>query len=449
MRSSESGRCSGSYDVVGLGFGPANLALAIALEEHQRPVTAAFFERQTTLGWHRDMLLPSAKMQVAFMKDLATFRNPTSRFSFVSYLHAKERLARFVNRQDFFPTRREFHDYLQWAESAFTDRVTYGAEAIALRLPPRADPAAPVDHVYVDVREAGSGGAVSTVAARNVVISTGLVPRMPVGIERDQRVWHSSEFLGRFGTCDRAALRRVAVVGAGQSAAEVVRFLYDTLPGAAVYAILPSYGYSIAENTPFANEVFDASAIDDFHGGSQRAKDAIWRYHRNTNYSVVDDEVINDLYQRAYDDEVSGNRRLEFINLSRVTGVKDIGDSTQVTVHSLASDQAAEFTVDLVVFATGYDAMAPGDLLGDLDAYCARDQDGSYVVERDYRLATSTPLNCGLYVQGGTEHTHGLSSSLLSNVAVRGGEIADSIVERLPRETDSTSGGPAALSSRP
>ncbi|WJY37090.1 SidA/IucD/PvdA family monooxygenase [Streptomyces sp. P9-2B-2] len=437
---------SSSYDVVGLGFGPANLALAIALEEHQHPVNAAFFERQTTLGWHRNMLLPSAKMQVSFMKDLATFRNPTSRFSFVSYLHAKERLARFVNRQDFFPTRQEFHDYLEWAESAFTDRVTYGAEAVGVRLPPRADPADPVDHVYVDVREGGRGGAVSTVAARNVVISTGLVPRMPVGIERDQRVWHSAEFLGRFGACDRAALKRVAVVGAGQSAAEVVRFLYDTLPGATVYAILPSYGYSIAENTPFANEVFDASAVDDFHGGSQRAKDAIWRYHRNTNYSVVDDEVINDLYKRAYDDEVSGDRRLEFINLSRVTGVKEVAGGTQVSVHSLVSDQAAEFTVDLVVCATGYDTMAPGDLLGDLDDYCARDEDGRYVVERDYRLVTSAPVHCGIYLQGGTEHTHGLSSSLLSNVAVRGGEIADSIVGRMLHDTVSATNGPAAPS---
>lgn len=418
-----------SHDVVGLGFGPANLALAIALEEHRHSFDAVFFERQQALGWHRGMLVPSAKMQVAFLKDLATFRNPVSRFSFVSYLHARNRLARFVNRQDFFPTRQEFHDYLAWAAAELAGRVTYGAEVVGLRLPATA---APADHLWVDVRR---GGQVFGVAARNVVISTGLVPCLPAGIERDERVWHSSEFLTRFARCDRATLRRVAVIGGGQSAAELVRFLFDELPGARVSAIIPSYGYSIADNTPFANEIFDPSAVDDYHDGSPGARAAIWRYHRNTNYSVVDDEVIRDLYRRAYDDEVSGDRRLEFIRLSRVTGVKQIADGARVSVRALADGQDTDMDVDLVVCATGYRQMMPEDLLGQVDEYCLRDGDGQYVVERDYRLATAPALRCGIYLQGGVEHTHGLSSSLLSNLAVRGGDIADSIARRLTRTT--------------
>jgi L-ornithine N5-monooxygenase len=51
-------------------------------------------------------------------------------------------------------------------------------------------------------------------------------------------------------------------------------------------------------------------------------------------------------------------------------------------------------------------------------------------MERDYRITTTPGLSCGIYLQGGTEHTHGLSSSLLSNIAVRSGEIVDSIVTR-------------------
>ena len=34
----------------------------------------------------------------------------------------------------------------------------------------------------------------------------------------------------------------------------------------------------------------------------------------------------------------------------------------------------------------------------------------------------------GLYLQGGTEHTHGLASTLLSTTAVRAGEIRDSLL---------------------
>ncbi|MGV7750452.1 L-lysine 6-monooxygenase, partial [Mycobacterium kansasii] len=46
----------------------------------------------------------------------------------------------------------------------------------------------------------------------------------------------------------------------------------------------------------------------------------------------------------------------------------------------------------------------------------------------------------GLYVQGATESTHGLGSTLLSNVAVRTGEILDGIVA----DTSLTSGLAAA-----
>jgi L-ornithine N5-oxygenase len=423
-----------TYDVVGIGFGPSNLALAIALEEEYGPdspdpLTVAFFERQPSLSWHRGMLVPGAKMQVSFLKDLATFRDPTSKFSFVSYLHAMGRLPQFVNNQDFFPTRREFHDYLEWAESHLSDKVSYDSEVTGIRLP-RPRTREPVEHVQVEVRNPALPGGTGLVNARNVVVSTGLVPRMPTGIARDESVWHSSEFLFKFDRCDLGALNRVAVVGAGQSAAEIARFVYDTVPHASISCIMPSYGYSIADDTPFANRVFDPGAVDNYYNGSGRSRDAIWRYHKNTNYSVVDDEVIRGLHRRVYDEDVKNTHRLDFVNLARVVGVEQVAGETRVTVHSLVDEKSHELSVDVLVCATGYDFMAVADLLGELEACCLRDAQGRYRVERDYRLATTPELRCGLYLQGGTEHTHGLSSSLLSNIAVRSGEIASSIAGR-------------------
>lgn len=423
-----------TYDVVGIGFGPSNLSLAIALEEYQanlpaRPVTAAFFERQPAFGWHRNMLLPSTTMQVSFLKDLVTLRNPASRYSFISYLHAVDRLVQFVNTQTFFPTRQEFHQYLEWAEAGLADRVHYNSEVTGIALPPDT---APGPGQYVQVAVDGPGGTGSRlVNARNVVISTGLVPRMPDGVARDERIWHSAEFLDAYRRFSPDELKRVAVVGAGQSAAEITRFLYDALPHARITAIIPSYGYSVADDTPFANQVFDPSAVDTYYFGTDRARGAFWHYHRNTNYSVVDDEVIRALHQRAYDEDVRGPKRLHFRNLTRVNEVKRVGDETRVSLESLLDSAPGELDVDALVFATGYDAMEPTALLGDLDRYCLRDGAGRLRVERDYRLVTTPELSCRIYLQGGTEHTHGLTSSLLSNIAVRSGEIADSITERL------------------
>ena len=422
-----------THDVVGIGFGPSNLSLAIAMEEYranglENGISSLFFERQSSFGWHRNMLLPSATMQISFLKDLVTFRNPTSRFSFVAYLHASGRLPQFVNNQDFFPTRQEFHQYLEWAQAQVADRIVYGSEVKSIRLPQGVDPELS-DHLRLEVADA-TGRVSRVVEARNVVISTGLVPSMPEKFERDERVWHSSEFLEKYRRMNPGELRRVAVVGAGQSAAEITRFLYDELPHAQVSAVIPSYGYSVADDTPFANQIFDPGAVDDYYFGTEQTREAFWRYHRNTNYSVVDDEVIRDLYRRAYDDEVRGISRLQFLNLSRVTGVKRAGTETRVSLQVGPDAEVRELDFDALICATGYNGMEPTRLLGDLDRYCLRDEAGRYRMERDYRIVTSPEMRCGIYLQGGTEHTHGLSSSLLSNIAVRSGEIADSIVTR-------------------
>ncbi|MEW1642260.1 MULTISPECIES: lysine N(6)-hydroxylase/L-ornithine N(5)-oxygenase family protein [unclassified Streptomyces] len=421
------------YDVVGVGFGPSNLSLAIALEEYgasgpENEISALFLERQSSFGWHRNMLLPTTTMQISFLKDLVTFRNPTSSFSFIAYLHASGRLAQFVNNQDFFPTRQEFHQYLEWAQARVADRIVYGSNVTSIRLP-RAPVPERSDRLRLEVADAdGRPGRV--VEARNVVISTGLVPSMPEGTERDERVWHSSEFLEKYRRMNPGELRRVAVAGAGQSAAEITRFLYDELPHAEVYAVIPSYGYSIADDTPFANQIFDLEAVDDYYFGTEQTRDAFWRYHRNTNYSVVDGDVIRDLYRRSYDDDVRGVRRLEFLNLTRITGVKRVGAETRVSLQGGPDAEVRELDFDALVCATGYEAMEPTGLLGDLDRLCLRDEAGRYRVERDYRIVTAPETRCGIYLQGGTEHTHGLTSSLLSNIAVRSGEIVDSIVAR-------------------
>jgi L-ornithine N5-oxygenase len=85
---------------------------------------------------------------------------------------------------------------------------------------------------------------------------------------------------------------------------------------------------------------------------------------------------------------------------------------------------------DAVVYATGYRPADPTSLLGELGPRCARDDEGRLRVERDYRITTEPALRGGIYLQGGTEHTHGITSSLLSNTAVRVGEILRSIVDR-------------------
>ena len=123
-----------AYDLIGVGFGPSNLALAIRLaqEDGARPLRAAFLERQPEFGWHRGMLLDDSRMQISFLKDLAMLRVPTSRFTFVNYLFEQGRLQDFVNLKQFYPTRVEFEDYLRWAASGFDRWVDYGENVTSI-----------------------------------------------------------------------------------------------------------------------------------------------------------------------------------------------------------------------------------------------------------------------------------------------------------------------------
>jgi len=418
------------HDLIGIGFGPSNVAMAIALSEHnsgvgrQEPVTAHFFEQQPGFGWHRGMLIDDATMQVSFLKDLVTLRNPASEFSFLCYLQSKGRLIDFINHKNLFPLRVEFHDYFEWAAAKVDDMVSYGHEVVSVT---------PFVHdgvvEYLDVTVRSEEG-LEVHRARNLVIGTGLRPLMPAGVERGDRVWHNSDLLHKVDGLEGASPQRFVVVGAGQSAAENVAYLHRRFPGAEVCAVFSRYGYSPADDSSFANRIFDPGAVDDYFSAPAGVKSRLMAYHGNTNYSVVDIDLIDDLYRQMYQEKVLGTERLRFLNVSRLTDVTETPDGVEATVTSLVTGEQTRLDADVVVFATGYTPADPVGLLGEVADRCLRDEEGRVRVERDYRIATDPGLRCGIYLQGGTEHTHGITSSLLSNTAVRVGEILDSLLDR-------------------
>ncbi|MCA2215602.1 lysine N(6)-hydroxylase/L-ornithine N(5)-oxygenase family protein [Jidongwangia harbinensis] len=415
------------YDIVGVGFGPSNLALAVALTERgggDDPVTSVFLERQPSFGWHRGMLLEDATMQVSFLKDLATLRDPTSRFSFLSYLHSRGRLIDFINHKTLFPLRVEFHDYLEWAAAQVDELVRYGHEVVDVRPVTGVDP--DIDLVDVLVRTPAGQ---TTYRARNLVVATGLRPQLPAGVTTGDRIWHNSDLLRNVDRlADGPAPSRFVVVGAGQSAAEVTAYLHERFADAEVCAVFARYGYSPADDSSFANRIFDPAAVDEFYVAPPEVKAQLVGYHANTNYSVVDADLIADLYRRSYQERVLGRERLRVLNMSRLTGATPHDTGVRVAVETLATGTRTTIEADVLVCATGYAPVEPGPLLGELDAYCHRDPVGLLRVNRDYRVATDPLLRAGVYLQGGTEHSHGISSSLLSNAAVRAAEILDSVV---------------------
>ncbi|WP_018682482.1 lysine N(6)-hydroxylase/L-ornithine N(5)-oxygenase family protein [Actinokineospora enzanensis] len=414
------------WDIVGIGFGPSNLALAIAVHEHnlahpQAPVRALFLERQAAFGWHRGMLIDDATMQVSFLKDLVTMRNPASDFSFLCYLRDRDRLAEFINHKTLFPLRTEFHDYFEWAAARVADQVHYDAEVTSVR-PVEVDG----EITHLDVIAKDGAGRVRTVRGRNIVVATGLRPKLPADAVPSDRVWHNIELMHRVDGLARTDPHRVLVVGSGQSAAEVAAELHTALPRAQVCAVFARYGYAPADDSPFANRIFDPRAVDHFHGAPPDVRRMLMDYHRNTNYSVVDMDLIEDLYAREYRESVSGRKRLDIRNASRVTYTRETDEAVYATVEFLPTGETETLECDALVYATGFHPVDVFALLDRVAAVCERDASGRPVVDRDYRLRTASNMRAGIYLQG-SEHSHGLTASLLSTTAVRVGEILESV----------------------
>lgn len=219
-------------DLVCIGFGPASLAIAIALYDRGIKARVMYIEKQRNFVWHAGMLLPNARMQISFLKDLATLRNPRSRFTFVNYLKSKNRLVAFTNLSTFLPLREEYNDYMSWCASHFEQDVQYGLETICVS--PTENRNRPIQSWRVVSRNVKTNET-STVTTRNVVVAIGGKPRIAPALSiggLDSRIVHSSLYsttVPRILT-DTYRVYNVAVIGGGQSAAEIFNDLQSRYP---------------------------------------------------------------------------------------------------------------------------------------------------------------------------------------------------------------------------
>src|SRR5262249_58188395 len=102
------------YDLVGIGFGPANISLAIALEEMGWTGSVLFLERQPGPSWQPQMLLDGTDIQHHPLRDFVTPRNPRSRYGFLSFLKSEGRLFDFLNLGIPFALRKDYAAYIGW-----------------------------------------------------------------------------------------------------------------------------------------------------------------------------------------------------------------------------------------------------------------------------------------------------------------------------------------------
>ena len=440
------------HDLVCVGFGPASLAIAVALHDSLRgqqdkgndPASpkVRFLERQAAFKWHAGMLLPGAKMQISFIKDLATLRNPTSHFTFLNYLKEHNRLVQFSNLGTFLPSRLEFDDYLQWAARHFEDVIEYNNEVESIH-PLKLDGSEKYNCFEV-VSQSLSTGTATRLLSRNVVIAVGGRPRQPAMFPRHHnRVLHSSQYHTRIGNVlpDKDGKYSIAVVGGGQSAAEVFNDLHTRYPNAATRMIFRDSALRPSDDSPFVNEVFNPEAVDAFFEQSGDYRSNSLKKDKATNYSVVRLELLEKIYDDLYLQGIKQpDKRLwqhQIEPLREISGFIDNGphEAVGLLLRNLdlsCKDKEEKLFVDAVVLATGYQRDAHVEMLENCQSINAH-VDRHWQPGRDYGLMLDRALvedGVGIFLQGCNEDTHGLSDTLLSILSTRSGDLVDSIFGR-------------------
>lgn len=424
------------FDFLAVGFGPSNLALAVAAKEIDPSKKGIVFEAKSAFDWHPGILFDDSRMQISFLKDLATLRNPASPYTFLQYTKAKGRLERFVNLREFHPTRLEYQDYLRWVAEAFADQVRYNSlvrQVTPVCLDGDSRPSLfRVEVLSTDTQE------VTVYWAPNVVYAAGGKPRVPAdAIPLASKIIHSSEFLKRFPHyfTEHARAYEFAVVGNGQSAGEIVANLLHIYPKAHVHLFVSGYAPRPADNSPFVNEAFFSDEAEAFYQSSEAKRRALRTELRNTNYGVIDPAVINELYRSAYLDEVKGEQRLFIHRFSRLVSAEESGEGVKVTIGENCSGKVRMLECDALVLATGYHRCLDEAIFKDLLPLIEKNGAGEVALSRNYQVRMTEEMDCKLYVQGYGESSHGLGDTLLSLLPFRSKEIFEDICQRTAAAT--------------
>jgi lysine N6-hydroxylase len=400
-----------TLDAVGVGVGPFNLSLAALLAP--TGFNARFFDRTVGFQWHPGLLFPEATIQVSYLKDLVTLVDPTSPYSFVAFLRAHRRLYRFINRTEARVSRKEFNQYLQWVAGALPN-VEFGAE----------------------VREVGLEAHSFTVQldrrllhTKAIVLGTGLVPNIPDWARPylGNKVFHSNDFLRH--PID-ATGRVVAVVGGGQSSAEVLwHLLLDIthLPARLVWASNRS-NFLPLDESPFTNELFNPVYSDYFYSLTQEQRDILLAEQRLAS-DGISQSLLARIYDRLYDLEFleAAGRR---VNLLPGHEVVDMQHSSAGCDLALRDRWGASRTVraDMIVLGTGSSYALP-EAMRPLAARVSWDRDG-LPVRADFSVEWDGPPELRIYAQDAARHMRGVADPNLSLMAWRSAIIANSLLGR-------------------
>ncbi|CAH2791146.1 MAG: PROBABLE L-ORNITHINE 5-MONOOXYGENASE OXIDOREDUCTASE PROTEIN() [uncultured Caballeronia sp.] len=425
-------------DVISIGFGPANIALAVAFEELTKDLHVQFLEKRSAPGWQEGMLLEDSDIQNHPLRDLVTPRNPRSRYTFTNFLFENDRLFEHLNLGLAYPLRIEYEQYVRWVAGFFAHQVQYGVEVSAIE--PVIGRGTNVPEGYVVRDKSGREW-----HARSVVVAPGRTPNVPVvfnGLD-SERIVHLCDYLFAL---DRVRQRkrnpRIAVVGGSQSAVEILLHAHDLGVCEKVVGITRNFGIRQKDTSPFSDEVYFPQFVQTFYFGNDKTKQRLRAELEPTNYSSADKDVVDALYVKLYAERILRRNTLAVYRNTEVESVNADERGIHLGLHETITGGRTSESFDLVVLATGFLDIGPGakrepypGLLNGISSLLDLGR-GYLKVSIDYRvqLAGQSEHAAPIYLNGLCESSHGMGDSgSFSLLSLRSAAIVQSLAEQLAR----------------
>ena len=399
------------YNLAGIGIGPSNLSLAALLEDIPE-IQCHFFEKQSTFQWHPGMLFPESSIQISYLKDLVTLVDPTNRYSFLNFLAVHKRLYRFITARFQEVKRREFDQYFRWV-SRNLKSLTFGVTVREIDFKE--------GHFVIKHDK-------QQLTADNISLGTGLVPRLPSPAKPyiGNTVLHAIDYL-RINP--ETMGKRVAVIGGGQSGAEIIRLLISdkkNIPSNLKW-ITSRRGYLPIDDSPFTNEYFFPS-YGDFFSGLPCEKRTQINAELNFASDGINENLLREIYQRLYEIELIEERGkiCQLLSNCLFTDMTQCSNGWDIICTDKTKGKLVSLEADVVILATGFHYRIP-EFLEPLQNRLSIES-GHFQVRLDFSIEWDGPGEHHIYIQNGAKHIRGVADPNLSLTACRSAKIVNSLL---------------------
>lgn len=402
-----------NFELAGVGVGPFNLSIA-ALADELPELRTRFFERRERFAWHPGLMFRGSRMQTSFLKDLVTAVSPTNQHSFINYLVQHGRFHAFLAAESSAIERLEFADYLAWVAGRLGS-LRFGVEVRDIRSVPGGFELRHDDH---------------RTFARHVVLGTGRIPAVPecARPHLGPRCFHAIDILARPLDLQGA---RVAVVGGGQTGAEVVLELLRGAWGelAELNWVSRRLNFEPLDESPFTNHLFTPGFVAAFRDLDGPRRKALLARHKLAG-DGISLSTLRELHDRIYQlDALCAGPRVELLPGRELVAIDDRKPEFVLHARNDLDGEHERVVADTVILCTGLREHLPPcieSLLPELE----RDELGGLQVDANFEVLRHRRGDERLYIVNGGRSTHGIAESQLSLMAWRSAVILNHVLGR-------------------